>query len=85
MVLAYDAMSRKEELVSLGVEDIAEAGDGSGSILVGRSKTDGTGEGATAHLSPMTIQLLKEWITPAGIKDGRYLWGFTVLIALGSL
>ena len=29
-----------------------------------------TGEGATAYLSPLTMQLLKEWTTQAGIKDG---------------
>ena len=33
------------------------------------------GEGATAYLSPMTIQLLEEWITPAGIKDGAIFVG----------
>jgi integrase len=70
VAVAYDTMCRREELVSLLVEDIAEAGDGSGSILIRRSKTDTTGEGATAYLSPLTMRLLKEWITEAGIKEG---------------
>jgi integrase len=52
------------------VEDIAEAGDGSGSILIRRSKTDTTGEGATAYLSPLTMRLLNRWIKEAGLKDG---------------
>src|SRR5258708_10215068 len=67
VAVAYDTMCRREELVSLLVEDIAEAEDGSGSVLVRRSKTDATGEGATAYLSPLTMRLLKEWITQAGI------------------
>jgi integrase len=70
VTVAYDTMCRREELVSLLVEDIAEAADGSGSILIRRSKTDTTGEGATAYLSPLTMRLLKEWITQAGIKAG---------------
>jgi integrase len=63
-------MCRREELVSLLAEDIGEAGDGSGSILIRRSKTDATGEGATAYLSPLAMRLLNEWITQAGIKEG---------------
>jgi len=70
VAVAYDTMCRREELVSLLVEDIEEAADGSGSVLIRRSKTDTTGEGATAYLSPLTMQLLKEWTTQAGIKDG---------------
>jgi integrase len=70
VAVAYDTMCRREELVSLLVEDIAEAGDGSGSILIRRSKTDTTGKGATAYLSPLTMRLLKDWITQAGVQEG---------------
>jgi integrase len=70
VAVAYDTMCRREELVLLRVEDIAEAGDGSGSILIRRSKTDTMGEGATAYLSPLTMRLLREWISKAGINEG---------------
>ena len=70
VAVAYDTMCRREELVSLQVPDIAESSDGSGSVLIRRSKTDTSGEGATAYLSPLTMRLLKEWITEAGIKEG---------------
>jgi integrase len=70
VAVAYDTMCRREELVSLLVEDIANAADGSGSILIRRSKTDTTGEGAAAYLSPLTMRLLREWISKAGIKEG---------------
>jgi site-specific recombinase XerD len=70
VAVAYDTMCRREELVSLFVEDIAEAGDGSGSVLIRRSKTDTTGEGATAYLSPLTMRLVTEWTTQAAIEEG---------------
>jgi integrase len=68
--LAYDSMCRREELVSLRVEDIAGAGDGSGSVLIRRSKTDTTGEGATAYLSPLTMRLISQWTKESGLKAG---------------
>ena len=70
VAVAYDTMCRREELVSLLVEDISTASDGSGSILIRRSKTDATGEGATAYLSPLTMRLVNQWISQAGIKEG---------------
>src|SRR5258708_688112 len=71
VAVAYDTMCRREELVSLRVEDIAEAGDGSGNVLIRRSKTDTTGEGATAYLSPLTMRLLGHWSKEAGVKEGQ--------------
>jgi integrase len=70
VAVAYDTMCRREELVSLLVEDIAEAADGSGSVLIRRSKTDTTGEGATAYLSPLTMQLVSQWLKESGLKSG---------------
>src|ERR1700723_1710621 len=70
VAVAYDTMCRREELVALRVEDIAEERDGSGSILIRRSKTDTTGEGATAYLSPLTVRLLSLWLKESGLKAG---------------
>jgi integrase len=70
VAVAYDSMCRRGELVSQLVEDIAAVTDGSGSILIRRSKTDTVGEGATAYLSPLTMRLLTQWIKEAGIKEG---------------
>ncbi len=50
VAVAYDTMCRREELVSLLVEDIEEASVGSGCVLIRRSKTDTTGEGAKEDL-----------------------------------
>jgi integrase len=70
VAVAYDTMCRREELVSLLVEDIAEATDGSGRILIRSSKTDTTGEGATAYLSPLTMRLVSAWLKESGLKAG---------------
>lgn len=70
VAVAYDTMCRREELVSLRVEDIEEAGDGSGSILIRRSKTDTNGEGAAAYLSPLTMRLVAGWLRASQLKEG---------------
>jgi site-specific recombinase XerD len=58
VAVAYDTMCRREELVSLQIEDLAYSDDGSATVLIRRSKTDTAGEGATAYLSPLTVKLL---------------------------
>jgi integrase len=75
VAVAYDTMCRREELVSLVVEDIAESSDGSGSVLIRRSKTDSTGEGATAYLSPLTMRLMSAWLRESGLKAGPVFVG----------
>jgi integrase len=70
VAVAYDTMCRREELVSLLVEDIASLKDGSGSVLIRRSKTDTTGEGATAYLSPLTMRLVSQWLKESGLESG---------------
>jgi integrase len=68
--MAYDSMCRREELVNLRIEDIEEVGDGSGSILIRRSKTDPAGEGALAYLSPLTMGLVTAWLLASKLKSG---------------
>jgi integrase len=70
VAVAYDTMCRREEVVSWRVEDIAETADGSGSVLIRRSKTDATGEGATAYLSPLTMRLVSVWLKESGLQAG---------------
>jgi integrase len=70
VAVAYDTMCRREELVSLRVKDMEEGKDGSGSILIRRSKTDITGEGATAYLSPLTMRLVSAWLRESGLIAG---------------
>jgi integrase len=70
VAVAYDTMCRRDELVCLRIEDLADAGDGSGSVMIRRSKTDTAGEGATAYLSPLTMRLVGAWLEASQLKSG---------------
>ena len=70
MAVAYDTMCRREELVSLLIEDIEASEDGSGTVVIRRSKTDATGEGGTAYLSPLSMRLISEWLEASRLKSG---------------
>ena len=70
VAVAYDTMCRREELVSLRIEDIEEVADGSGAMLIRGSKTDTAGEGAMAYLSPPTMKLVAAWLKASQSKEG---------------
>lgn len=70
VAVAYDTMCRREELVNLRIEDIEQAGDGSGSVLIRRSKTDTVGEGARAYLSSLTMRLVAVWLEASQLRSG---------------
>jgi site-specific recombinase XerD len=68
--VAYDAMARRSELIAIDVEDLKFLADGTGRLLIRRSKTDQAGEGHIAYLSRQTVRHLLAWLKRAGIKDG---------------
>jgi integrase len=68
--VGYDTMARRSELVAINVEDFSFLSDGSGRVLIRRSKTDQAGEGSVAYLSPATVVYLKAWLRTSGIKRG---------------
>jgi integrase/recombinase XerD len=80
--VGYDTMARRSELVSLNLEDFSFLNDGSGRVLIRRSKTDQTGEGSVAYLSPDTVAYLKAWLRVSGIKGGAV---FRRLIGRGRI
>lgn len=71
LAVAYDAMLRRSELVALEVSDLSETEEGRATLLVRRSKTDQTGNGAVLFLTATTLQLLREWLEQAQIQKGR--------------
>ena len=71
LAVAYDALLRRTELVSLQVEDLLEEMQGHGTLLVRRSKTDADGQGATLYIAPDTVALVRAWRERAGIEGGR--------------
>ena len=70
LCVAYDAMTRRSELIAIDLEDLKFLGDGTGRLLIRRSKTDQAGEGHIAYLSRQTVRYLQAWLKRAGITEG---------------
>lgn len=70
LLLAYDSMRRRSELVSLRVDDMEWLSEHGASILLRKSKTDQTGTGHWIHLSNETTKAVEEWLHEANIKEG---------------
>ena len=70
LCVAYDAMTRRSELIAIDEDDMKFLGDGTGRLLIRRSKTDQAGEGHVAYLSRQTVGFLKAWLKAAAIKEG---------------
>ena len=71
LAVAYDAMLRRAELVSLQISDLLEEMRGDASLLVRRSKTDGEGQGEVVYLACDTVSLVHAWLETGGITEGR--------------
>ena len=70
LAVAYDAMLRRSELVSLQVADVTMDRAGSASLLVRRAKTDPEGGGAVLYLHDDSVRLLGDWLGASGIREG---------------
>ena len=75
LLLAYDSMRRRSELVSLCVEDMEWLSNEGASILLRKSKTDQMGTGKWIHLSMEATQAVLDWLEAAKIEDGFVLRG----------
>ena len=62
LLLGTDLGRRRSEYAAMNVGDVAHAGDGSGTILIRRSKTDQSGEGRVKYLAPQTMLALRDWL-----------------------
>jgi integrase len=70
LTVAYDTMARRAELVALDLDDFTFWPDGTGRVLIRRSKTDQAGEGNTAYLARETVRLVHVWLDAAHIEEG---------------
>ena len=71
LLLAYDSLCRRSELVSLRIEDISKLGTDKGlQIRLRKSKTDPNAMGKWLHLSKRTQLAIEDWIDASGIEDG---------------
>lgn len=82
--MAYDAGLRVSELVAATVEDLRLLADGSGRLVIPRSKTDQEGEGSVVWLSAETMRRLSAWLTASAIADGAVFRRINILTHKGE-
>lgn len=70
IMLGYDTLCRRSELVALRVEDLASPFRKSAQILIRRSKSDPYGEGRLGYVSPETLAFVQDWLQTTGINSG---------------
>jgi integrase len=82
IVTGYDTLCRRAELVELLTDDLTIKRDGSGTILVRKSKADKFSDGRLAYLSADAIAQLLRWLEAAQLTSGpifrrvrgRHVW-----------
>jgi site-specific recombinase XerD len=62
LLLGTDLGRRRSEYAAMNVGDVRAAGDGSGTMLIRRSKTDQSGEGRVKYLSPEAMAAIRTWL-----------------------
>ncbi len=80
MALAHvlsDAGLRRSEAAGLVWQDIERVADGSGRLLVRRSKMDPMGEGRTVALTPVTVCLLGRCAALRGVRQDGLVFGLS--------
>jgi site-specific recombinase XerD len=70
LLLAYDSMRRRSELVSLRIEDLLVNDKGTSTLLLRRSKTDQFGSGQWLHLSQETTAKIQRWLEISKLDSG---------------
>lgn len=77
LLLAYDSMRRRSELISLRFEDINWLPNETCCILLRKSKTDQHATGKWIHLTGETTSALKRWLEVSQLSEGFILRGIT--------
>ncbi len=70
LLVMRDLLARRSEAVAVDVADISYDLDGSGTVMIRRSKTDQTGDGRELYLSPPAVAQLRYWLDAAGLIEG---------------
>jgi site-specific recombinase XerD len=79
LLVAYDSLCRRSELVSLEFEDlIIDSNDGGLKLKLRKSKTDPHGIGKNLYLSSEGQDALKEWIDRSKISSGKIFRAISV-------
>ena len=75
--LAHETLLRRQELVSLRVQDIHWRSDGSAALMLRRSKTDQDGIGRWIFATGKSAHSVREWLKAAGHSSGLLFRGVT--------
>ena len=70
LAVAYDAMLRRSELVSLQVSDLLFDHNGSATLFLGNAKTDPEGAGTILFLARDTADMVRAWLGGSGVSRG---------------
>lgn len=73
--LAYDTLCRRSEIAAMNMDDLTFSDDGTGVVLIRRSKTDQFGEGSTRFIAKDTMKRLRRWLFAAHITAGAVFRG----------
>ena len=68
--VGYDTLCRSSELAAMNVAHVELMEEGTGRVLIPRTKADTVGKGRVAYLAPETAGLVARWIDEANITDG---------------
>ena len=70
LAVAYDAMLRRSELISLQVSDLTFDRGGSATLFLRNAKTDPEGAGNILFLARDTADMVRAWLEGSGITRG---------------
>ena len=70
LAVAYDAMLRRSELISLQVSDLTFDRGGSATLFLRNAKTDPEGAGNILFLARDTADMVRAWLGGSGISRG---------------
>lgn len=76
LLVAYDSLCRRSELVALEYEDILIT-DSNIKLKLRKSKTDPLATGRWLYLSKSTQHTLREWLNASSVKSGRLFRGLS--------
>jgi site-specific recombinase XerD len=77
LLVAYDSLCRRSELVSLEIEDIYFDHDKTLKLKLRKSKTDPFALGRWLYISHAAQDALKNWLQVSNIKSGKFFRGIT--------
>jgi len=80
--LGTDLGRRRSEYAAMNIGDFTAAGDGSGTMLIRRSKTDQAGEGRAKYLSAEAMAAIDRWLAIRAAQGEHPLPGLPLLTSV---